>query len=481
MHTTTQQKNQTAAEPGGKCGRNWSGWYIVLVSAIAGCGFAASFPQFSMTITDLSAATGLSPGLLMTSDTVKSAAIVLGMLLSGFAYNRFGARKIFLFSLIASAVPQFLIPHVHSATLLMLFKISQGLVALVFPVFLVIILRWMDEKEAGISTAVFNGIFFAGAGLGGTMAGIFITAYGWRSAYYALGFFQLLTGFLWLLTVNPVPPCAHREMPFDAAHCPKRARNRIVERHLGGAKSHIFERRPERANQRDLENAALECGHRQKPGKHTALDCGHDRKSYPAKKIVASPVLWLLAISLFATMWGVQAVTVDWAIFGEWLGYDAAALGKVMSAVTFGMLFSCVLSGKTSDFFARLTARKGAARIKVLLAGHGLIVATTGLLLLGDMRHFGLFYITTFLFTFAVSWGLGSFYCILPELYEERAVPLATGIIGGLGDLGLPAAPMVVGVLLGLRGFWQFGWMSCAAVALLSFAAGLLLLILIKR
>ena len=392
----------------------------MLINALVGCGVAAGFPQFSMTITALSEKSGIAPGVLMTGDTVKSAAIVFAMLLSGFAYNRFGARKVFIFSLLTSALPQFFIPHAGSIFAFMAFKVIQGLSAMIFPVFLVIILRWMEEKNAGLSTAVFNSIFFAGGGLGGTMAGFLIAGHGWLASYYALGAVQLFTGLLWLCTVKEAPP-----------------------------------------------------------GERAESSEGVGREGV-AKEVIASPVLWLLALSFFATMWGVQAITVDWALFGEWLGYDALALSKIMSAVTLGIASSCILSGKTSDFFAKAAAKKSLARVAVLMAGHALTLASVCFLLFADLGNFTLFYAATFLFTFSVSWGLGAFYCILPEIYDARTVPLATGFTGGLADMGMPAAPMVVGVFFGLRGLWGLGWASCAAAAAISFLAGLSLLVILR-
>ena len=390
--------------------------YTVLINALIGCGIVSSFPQFSMTIGDLAEKSGLSYGVLMTGDTVKSVGIVLGMLVSGFFYNRFGQTKVFVFSMVASILPQFLILHVSSVFLFMGLKFIQGTAAIIFPVFLVIILNRVSEKNAGISTAVFNGIFYAGGGIGGTMAGFVIAEYGWAASYYVLGAVQIVTGLVWLFTVKEVP----------------------------------------------RKNAA-------------PVVSGADRN------FMASPVLWLLALSFFATTWGVQAITVDWAIYGEWLGYDELSLGKVMSAVTAGMILSCVFSGKTSDFFSFGSEKKGQRRLFVLMAGHLLIIVSVCFLIFGDMKNFNLFYAATFLFAFSCSWGLGAFYAILPEIYDEKKVPVVTGVAGGVGDMGMPLAPMVVGVYFGLKGLWDVGWVSCAVIACLGFIAGIALLFILRK
>jgi hypothetical protein len=56
-----------------------------------------------------------------------------------------------------------------------------------------------------------------------------------------------------------------------------------------------------------------------------------------------------------------------------------------------------------------------------------------------------------------------------------------TGISGGVGDAGMPAAPLVVGVLFGIRGFWGIGWGSCAAVAAVSLIAASLLMARLRK
>jgi len=187
----------------GKQGYSGIGWYYVLISALTGCFIAAGFPQFSMTITGLSAVSGISPAVLLTSDTVKSAALVLGMLIAGFTYNRFGATKAVIFSLLASIIPQLLMPHVNSVLMLMTLKFIQGIPSgILTPVFLTIIFKNIPERNAGLSTAVFNSIFYAGAGLGGIIAGIVIASYDWVASFYALGAIQTILGATWLLTVR---------------------------------------------------------------------------------------------------------------------------------------------------------------------------------------------------------------------------------------------------------------------------------------
>ena len=85
------------------------------------------------------------------------------------------------------------------------------------------------------------------------------------------------------------------------------------------------------------------------------------------------------------------------------------------------------------------------------------------------------------LITFGGSWGLGAFYSILPEIYDKKTVPVATGITGGIGDAGMPVSPLVVGVFFGIRGLWNIGWSTCAIMAGISIFTILILIISIKK
>lgn len=76
----------------------------------------------------------------------------------------------------------------------------------------------------------------------------------------------------------------------------------------------------------------------------------------------------------------------------------------------------------------------------------------------------------------SVSWGLGTFYSVLPELYDDEKLPVVTGIADGSGDLGIPLAPLLVGVVFGARDMWSLGWCVCIAVAALSVISCVLLL-----
>ena len=396
-------------------------WYIVLISSLMGCSISSAFPQFSMTVSSVAEKTGLSESFLLATDTLKSAAIVVAMLCSGFFYKKFGARITFIIALICMALPQFVIPYTSVPALLIFWKLVQGFSSVIFPVFLLIIMDVISERQAGLATAVFNGIFYSGGGVGGTLAGFFIAKSGWLSSYFALGIIALVIGLIWLFTVKDTT----KDKASDAADV-------------------------------------------------TADNLNEEKTS--SLTLLKMPVVWLLILAFISTTFVIQAITVDLPLFSQWLGYNELESGKINTAVTIGLLAACLVSGQISDMVARRMSHKGRARILVMAVGPILIIIASLMLILLDLTNFGLFYATAFIFSFGGSWGLGTFYSILPEIFDEERLPIITGLAGGAGDMGMPLAPLLVGVVFGARGMWHLGWSVCIVISLLSILACLLLL-----
>lgn len=392
---------------------NSYGWYVVLISAIIGISMTASFPQFTMVVDEYAIRTGVSKEFLLFTDTVKSISIMVSMLLSGPVYKKLGLKKAFALAILAMVVPQVILPYVTDGMLVLLLKIIQGFCAIIFPVFIINIMDWMDKNQIGTATAVFNGIFYGGSGLGATAAGFTIASMGWVASFHMIAIMTLLPSLVWFFTVKE-------------------------------------------ANK--VEDSALERG----------------RKSgYGA--VIKSPITWILIICLFSTIWMVQVLSVDLPLYGEFFGYDAGSVGLIMSSLSFGIFFASIISGRISDFFAGKSKKPSRARLIVFSLGPVLTVLSIMLLFAIDKSNFTLFYGAILLLSFSSAWGLGSFYCILPELMEKSEVEYATGFVGGIADLAMPIGPFVVGVIFGVKGLWTPAWASCIAICLFSVVGCVLL------
>ncbi len=406
-------------------------WYIVFISALLGCSISSAFPQFSMTVSTLAENTGMSTAFLLTGDTVKSAAIVAAMITAGYTYKRFGVRWNMIVSIICTVVPQFVIPHTTLPALLIIMKIVQGFSSLCFPVLLLVIMDVIPEGQRGLATTVFNGIFYSGGGVGSILTGFFITRFNWIVSYYALGGIMLFLGCLWVMTVSYTAP----------------------EQNTHPATSEgSGELSSQEENDRSL-----------------------------TRELLSNSTTWLLIIAFLSTTFVVQAITVDLPLFSEYLGYNAMEISKLNVPVALGLIAACLVSGKLSDLFTARSSHKATARILALALGPILIVFSSILLITMDLTSFPAFWCVSFLFSFSGSWGFGTFYSILPEIYSPRRLPIITGLAGGAGDMGMPAAPLLVGVVFGARGLWQYSWTVCAVMALLSIAAAVILIVRYRR
>lgn len=394
-------------------------WYIVIVSALIGCSLSAGFPQFSMTVAELSAKTGMSQAFLLSGDTVKSATIVISMLVSGAFYKKFGAKCCLLFSGLCAVLPQFVIPVTAAPAVFMVCKGIQGFASLIFPVFLVIIMDVIPEKQSGFATAVFNGIFYSGGGIGGTLSGVFISKWGWMSSYYAIGIIEALLITVGLITIRKTTGYSDNQKPQS--------------------------------------------------------DHNNQLESTTPAGLLKLPVVWLLIMAFVSTTFVVQAITVDFPLFSSYIGYGSTEVGIIGNAVSLGLIISCLISGKISDIMALRTDNKAFARVLALAIGPALIIVSALLIITIDLNSFGVYFFVAFLFSFGGSWGFGTFYAVLPEIFSTETLPHITGIAGGAADCGMPAAPLLVGVVFGSRGLWQSGWGVCIAIAILSFISCIVL------
>lgn len=384
---------------------NGYGWYVVAINAVIGCTMSAGFPQSSMTAAALAEAMGVAQDAVLVGDTVKTVGIVLAMMLSGIAYRKLGLRPTFLISMAAVVLTTAVIPHNRSLTLLYILKFIQGFSSLIFPLFLIVIMDWIGEKDRGLSSAIYTGVFYGGAGVGGTFSGFVIEKFGWQASFYALALVQAAMAAVWLFTVRE-------------------------------------------NGERTSQEAKLSLG-----------------------VVLKNPLVWFLVASFIATTWSVQAISVDMPLFGADLGYRDLENGKVMSAISVGIILSCLVSGKLSDLWAAGRRNKAAARTLVFAVGCVIIAAAVAALLVLDLTQFAVFYGVVLFFSFGAAWGLGTFYCILPELFDEETSAVATGLIGGFGDIGMTLGPVGVGILCGARGLWALGWGLCAIVAAVSLLA----------
>jgi MFS family permease len=409
---------------------NAYGWYIAILSASIGCLLSAGFPQFSMAVVYLSEKMQVSQEVLLIGDTVKTIAVVISMMISGFCFKALGAKKTILLGMLLTVIPQSIFPYNNSVFIFFVLKFIQGFTSIIFPVFLLIIMDWVKDTQTGIATAAFNGIFYGGGGIGATFAGFVINKWGWVASFHAISIAIVAICLLWIFTVKE---------------------------------------REHSANELAAEETVkLE-------------EQSSKKKGVSISDLLKMPAVYCLILAFIPTTFAVQAISVDLPLYGSSLGYSEIQNGSLGVAVTIGMISACLISGKCSDYFASKSKNKAIGRIGVLMAGSIIIVASILVLLISSSGSFSVLYAAVLFFSFGASWGLGVFYSVLPDVFSEETLTISTGFIGGFGDMMMPIAPFVVGVIFGVRGQWTVGWGVCAALALIGVFACLTLIKIVSK
>lgn len=390
------------------------GLYTAIIGAITGAVSAATASQFSSVLAPLALRLGVAEKAVALTESIKSIAVVFAMLAAPAIIRRCGWRFSFALGALTMLIPQLLMPITGSYALLALLKAIQGFSALLFPLILSLIMEWCSEKNIGLTTALFMGVFYAGGSAGGAVAGAAITRWGWQASFHMLSAAMIVTAVIFMLTVKS-------------------------------------DRKPQ------LREASPRS----------------DRNVY--KSVISFKETWLLIIAFLPTIWTIQAIWADVIPFSLNIGYAESNVGGTSSIAATAIVLAAVISGRVSDMSALRVKSPLLGRVAVFSAGMILII--TGALIMVFVNFAPpaslVFNSAIFLLSFGAAWGLGSFYCILPELFDGEQTMIANGFIGGIADMAMPLSPAAMAVLGIDLGLWDLAWFSCAVVSLvgLFFAA----------
>ncbi len=391
-------------------------WLLVIAYSCLGVCMPAAVTQFSMLVSTMAEAMGVGEQTILLADSLRAVCLVTAMFLSGIVYKHLGLRKTMMLGLFFQIAPQFLIPAaVRSQSLVFFYaaKGMQGLNAVAFPLYLATISTWTSARYRGLATAIFNGSFTAGAGVGAWVSGMLIPRVGWQMSFYAVGAACLFFAIPVLLITR------EKDQPEDT-------------------------------------------GERKK-----------DSRKYG--RIIKSRTTWLLVLALLANTWITQAVTVDMSVYASYLNYSYGQTGSLMLMISVVTVVSSVLAGGISDYCASKAEDKLKSRVKVLSLGYVVAAVAALILPFGGEKGFVFVAVMASVMMTGTSWAQGVYWAIPSELYEARDHVVVTAICSGASNIVNPIAPMVVGVVLGTRGLWSIGWMTCSVMAVISLAAVLMI------
>lgn len=390
-------------------------WLLVVSYSVMGVFFPAAVTQYSMVVGDIAQALAVESRMILAADTVRAICLVVSMFASGLIYKKLGLRKTMLFGMMCQIVPQFLIPlaiNAKSLPLLFVFKGLQGVNAMAFPLYISTITLWIEQRFAGLATAIFNGSFVAGSGVGAWLAGRVIPVFGWQASFYVIG--GVCAAFAipaWLITRDKAQPVTEKI-----------------------------------------------------------------KKKGTYGPIIRQPVTWMLIAGLFANTWVSQAITVDMSVYANSLGYAPAETGNLMLAISFVTVISSILAGAVSDNFAAKSHNSVKVRSFIMALGYVLSLVAAVVLPSAAEKGFAVLMLSACAMMFGASWSGGVFWALPVEVYSKDENVAGTAFCSGASNIPNPIAPAVVGVMLGAQGHWTLAWITCAVASGISLAASVMLM-----
>lgn len=394
-------------------------WLLVICYSLLGVFFPAAVTQFSMVVGDVAEALQVDRQVVLLADSTRAVCLVCAMFLSSYVYKKFGLRKTMALGLMFQILPQFFVPvavRIHCVPMLFVLKGMQGLNSMAFPLYISTITMWMSERYVALATAIFNGSFVAGSGVGAWISGKIIPALGWEASFFAVGG-------ICLFFAIPVL-CITRDKPSVKTEEP-------------------------------------------------AAD-GTKKKGNVYGSIIRQPITWILVAALIANTWVAQAVTVDMSVYANSIGFTYGQTGNLMLAISVVTVISSILAGAVSDWFAARVKDRIKSRSVIMGLGYVLSAVSAFLLPMAARTGFMGLALAACLMMFGASWAAGVFWALPVEVYAPEDNVAGTAFCSGASNIPNPIAPMVVGVILGSSGNWTAGWMTCAAVSLLSVIASFL-------
>lgn len=391
-------------------------WLLVFCYSIMGIFFPAAVTQYSMIVDDLTGAMHVSGSIILMADTCRAICLFSAMFLTGYIYKHLGLRKTMALGISCQVIPQFVIPiaiNFHNLPMLFVFKAMQGLNAIAFPLYISTITLWMDERYDAIATAIFNGSFTAGSGVGAFITSRIIPAVGWKSSFYAIGCLCLITCIPVLLITRDKP----------------------------------------------VTNAKV---------------TSHNNQKGIYRNIVRQPITWLLIFALLANTWVSQAVTVDMSVYVNSI-YDKSQTGNLMLVLSVITVIASILAGVVSDSLAMKSKDKLKNRSIVMLSGYFLSMIAAILLPITAVKNYYVFEIVACVMAFGASWPGGVFWSLPVLAYSKEDNVAGTAFCSAASNVPNPIAPMVVGVLLGSHGYWTIAWNTCAAASMVSIISGMMI------
>ena len=387
-------------------------WIALALCFIASVIIFIPYVGYSTKTTEIMADLSMDYTMAGTLASVTALAGGLVVYSAGGLLNRWGARKVCVAGLIASAAGQCLFASVHTYHAMLFTRMLQGaMIPLLFVGPYTLVMYWAEQSKR---LGVFMGVMLATDGIGTVVAGYvysnILSAWGWRAgSLWGAGALLAIAVLLWAILEEPTP---------------------------------------------------------QMSGKKEA---GTKTGSQMSKYGTVIRERNVIVAALFLTgVWGSYSVAIYWVpiLLIEEAHWSANAAGFAGALYPLAGVVSAVSCGLLSD-------RLGRRKPLMLISGFGMMLAFAGAAIAVGEGRFDIVALTFPIGGIFAYIGLPLGYCIAADAVGIELAGTATGCIMGTGLLmGGVCYPLVLGYLRDATGLYTLGFaLAAASLFLCNFVA----------
>jgi len=402
--------------------------YTVASADRANLGVALPFIREEYPMTNAEAGALLSVFLL---------AYALAQIPSGFASSKYGVRKIFSFSMIATSVLTGLMGTVNSVIGLKICRFLLGIAEGPLPIGIAATINnWFPAKEKGTATGIFLAAVKFGPVLVPPLCVAIVAMWGWREIFYIFAIPGIILAVMWYFLVSNQPAESQFVNSKELSYITDETNNVITQQ--------------DKTDRRDF----------------TKLD--KFIRVAPIQAITSSKDLFrswnVIGCSLgYSFQVGISMVLLSWipTYLVSVKNFSIMNMGFVAAAPWVGAIFGNLLGGILSDRL--LGKRRKPGMMLSALATAGMMYA-----LINSPNDPLLYACLMFLTGTLISIGYSSYMVYPMGLASKKIFPVASSIVNTGGQLGGAAAPFLVGLLLDSYG-WSQVFLGMAIASFVSF------------
>jgi len=402
--------------------------YTVASADRANLGVALPFIREEYPMTNAEAGALLSVFLL---------AYALAQIPSGFASSKYGVRKIFSFSMIATSVLTGLMGTVNSVIGLKICRFLLGIAEGPLPIGIAATINnWFPAKEKGTATGIFLAAVKFGPVLVPPLCVAIVAMWGWREIFYIFAIPGIILAVMWYFLVSNQPAESQFVNSKELSYITDETNNVITQQ--------------DKTDRRDF----------------TKLD--KFIRVAPIQAITSSKDLFrswnVIGCSLgYSFQVGISMILLSWipTYLVSVKNFSIMNMGFVAAAPWVGAIFGNLLGGILSDRL--LGKRRKPGMMLSALATAGMMYA-----LINSPNDPLLYACLMFLTGTLISIGYSSYMVYPMGLASKKIFPVASSIVNTGGQLGGAAAPFLVGLLLDSYG-WSQVFLGMAIASFVSF------------